>query len=199
MFRGTAPSSVAAQSPAGCDRALLGDQIAVAVAEIKVSFQFFRRGVAGVMAVVCRCDGVRKLTGIYSGVLVVDSIAQTYVCATKTAARGFAYLRVAETYCICPGNAIGLCNMLIGYARVSTNEQDAAAQVQALKSAGCEIIFREKASGGRWDRPELHRLLGQLRKGDSSWSGNSIACHARSRMYSSSWSASRRKGGFPQL
>ncbi len=56
--------------------------------------------------------------------------------------------------------------MLIGYARVSTNEQDAAAQVQALKSAGCEIIFREKASGGRWDRPELHRLLGQLSKGD---------------------------------
>jgi DNA invertase Pin-like site-specific DNA recombinase len=56
--------------------------------------------------------------------------------------------------------------MLIGYARVSTNEQDAAVQVQALKSAGCEIIFREKASGGRWDRPELHRLLGQIRKGD---------------------------------
>jgi DNA invertase Pin-like site-specific DNA recombinase len=31
---------------------------------------------------------------------------------------------------------------------------------------GCEKIFREKASGGRWDRPELHRLLDQLRKGD---------------------------------
>ena len=59
-----------------------------------------------------------------------------------------------------------MCNLLIGYARVSTNEQDAAAQVQALKSAGCEIIFREKASGGRWERPELHRLLGQIRKGD---------------------------------
>ena len=56
--------------------------------------------------------------------------------------------------------------MLIGYARVSTNEQDTATQVAALKSAGCERIFREKASGGRWDRPELHRLLDQLRKGD---------------------------------
>jgi DNA invertase Pin-like site-specific DNA recombinase len=56
--------------------------------------------------------------------------------------------------------------MLIGYARVSTNEQDTAAQVGALKSAGCERIFREKASGGRWDRPELHRLLDQLRKAD---------------------------------
>ena len=56
--------------------------------------------------------------------------------------------------------------MLIGYARVSTNEQDTAAQVSALTTAGCELIFREKASGGRWDRPELHRLFGQLRKGD---------------------------------
>src|SRR6478609_2750918 len=56
--------------------------------------------------------------------------------------------------------------MLLGYARVSTNEQDTAAQVLALKSAGCEKIYREKASGGRWDRPELHRLLDQLRKRD---------------------------------
>jgi len=36
----------------------------------------------------------------------------------------------------------------------------------ALKAAGCDLIFREKASGGRWDRPELHTLLSQLRKGD---------------------------------
>lgn len=56
--------------------------------------------------------------------------------------------------------------MLIGYARVSTQDQDTAAQIAALKASGCELIFQEKASGGRWDRPELHRLLGQLRKGD---------------------------------
>lgn len=56
--------------------------------------------------------------------------------------------------------------MLIGYARVSTGDQDTGGQVAALKAAGCERIFREKASGGRWDRPELHRLLDQLRKGD---------------------------------
>jgi DNA invertase Pin-like site-specific DNA recombinase len=56
--------------------------------------------------------------------------------------------------------------MLIGYARVSTGEQDTAAQSVALKAAGCELIFQEKASGGRWDRPELHKLLSQLRKGD---------------------------------
>jgi DNA invertase Pin-like site-specific DNA recombinase len=56
--------------------------------------------------------------------------------------------------------------MLIGYARVSTDDQDTAAQASALKTAGCERIYKEKASGGRWDRPELHRLLDQLRKGD---------------------------------
>ncbi|MDP3333705.1 MAG: recombinase family protein [Methylococcaceae bacterium] len=56
--------------------------------------------------------------------------------------------------------------MLIGYARVSTQDQDTDAQIAALKTSGCELIFQEKASGGRWDRPELHRLLGQLRKGD---------------------------------
>ena len=56
--------------------------------------------------------------------------------------------------------------MLIGYARVSTNDQDTASQINALEKAGCELIFQEKASGGRWDRPELHRLLGQLRSGD---------------------------------
>jgi DNA invertase Pin-like site-specific DNA recombinase len=56
--------------------------------------------------------------------------------------------------------------MLIGYARVSTQDQDTAAQIAALKLAGCELVFQEKAAGGRWERPELHRLLGQLRKGD---------------------------------
>nr|WP_201745770.1 recombinase family protein [Xylella taiwanensis] len=54
----------------------------------------------------------------------------------------------------------------IGYARVSTKDQDTAAQIGALTSAGCELIFQEKASSGRWERPELHQLLGQLHKGD---------------------------------
>ena len=56
--------------------------------------------------------------------------------------------------------------MLIGYARVSTDDQDTAAQVAALEAAGCERIFREKASGGRWERPQFLRLLHQLRSGD---------------------------------
>ena len=56
--------------------------------------------------------------------------------------------------------------MLIGYARVSTDDQDTAAQVAALQAAGCERILREKASGGRWERPQFLRLLNQLRAGD---------------------------------
>lgn len=58
------------------------------------------------------------------------------------------------------------CGMILGYGRVSTTEQDVDPQVSELKKAGAEKIFAEKASGGRWDRPELHRMLGQLREGD---------------------------------
>ena len=56
--------------------------------------------------------------------------------------------------------------MRFGYARASTDDQDTAAQVAALNAARCDQVFREKASGGRWDRPELHRLLDRLRQGD---------------------------------
>jgi DNA invertase Pin-like site-specific DNA recombinase len=56
--------------------------------------------------------------------------------------------------------------MLIGYARVSTTDQDLALQLDALRAAGCERIFEEKASGAKEDRPELTRLLDHARKGD---------------------------------
>jgi len=56
--------------------------------------------------------------------------------------------------------------MKIGYARVSTQSQDNKLQNDELKKNGCERIFREKASGGRWDRPQLHKMLEQLREGD---------------------------------
>ena len=59
-------------------------------------------------------------------------------------------------------------NMLIGYARVSKSEtQDTASQIRALKDAGCTRLFEEAASGGRWERPELHKMLDQLRSGDT--------------------------------
>ncbi|KAB0679665.1 recombinase family protein [Aureimonas leprariae] len=58
--------------------------------------------------------------------------------------------------------------MLLGYARVSTaDDQSTASQARALREAGCQRIFEEVASGGRWDRPELQRLLDHLRPGDT--------------------------------
>jgi DNA invertase Pin-like site-specific DNA recombinase len=58
--------------------------------------------------------------------------------------------------------------LLLGYARVSKgDEQNNALQTKALKTAGCRRLFEEAASGGRWDRPELHRMLDHLREGDT--------------------------------
>lgn len=57
--------------------------------------------------------------------------------------------------------------MKFGYARISTQDQDTKAQVDALQAAKCESILKEQASGGRWDRPQLHKLLEQLRTGDT--------------------------------
>jgi DNA invertase Pin-like site-specific DNA recombinase len=57
---------------------------------------------------------------------------------------------------------------LLGYARVSRgDDQSNTLQARALRAAGCRRIFEEAASGGRWDRPELHRLLDHLRAGDT--------------------------------
>ena len=57
--------------------------------------------------------------------------------------------------------------MKLGYARVSTSEQDTAAQISALEAAGCERFYTDQASGARWDRPELQRLLTELRPDDT--------------------------------
>lgn len=57
--------------------------------------------------------------------------------------------------------------MLVGYARVSTQDQNPALQLDALKAAGCEKVFTEKASGAQRDRPELAAALSYMRPGDS--------------------------------
>jgi DNA invertase Pin-like site-specific DNA recombinase len=58
--------------------------------------------------------------------------------------------------------------LLLGYARISKgDEQSNVLQTKALKTAGCRRLFEEAASGGRWDRPELHRMLDHLREGDT--------------------------------
>lgn len=56
---------------------------------------------------------------------------------------------------------------LIGYARVSTDEQDTAAQLDALRAEGCTVILEDKASGGSRDRPNLSRALARVGQGDT--------------------------------
>lgn len=56
--------------------------------------------------------------------------------------------------------------MKIGYARVSTKEQNLTLQLDALKKEGCKKVFEEKISGAKADRPELRKMIDQLREGD---------------------------------
>jgi len=56
---------------------------------------------------------------------------------------------------------------LIGYARVSSTDQNYDLQITALKNAGCKKIFSEKISGTTIDRPELEACLDYLREGDT--------------------------------
>jgi DNA invertase Pin-like site-specific DNA recombinase len=56
--------------------------------------------------------------------------------------------------------------MYIGYARVSTDDQNLDIQIHELREAGCARIFQEKLSGANRQRPELARMLEQLRKDD---------------------------------
>jgi DNA invertase Pin-like site-specific DNA recombinase len=55
----------------------------------------------------------------------------------------------------------------IGYARVSTQDQNLDLQLKALKKAGCQKTFREKVSGLNRQRPEFQRMLDQIRPGDT--------------------------------
>ena len=55
---------------------------------------------------------------------------------------------------------------ILGYARVSTTDQDLTAQLEALKAASAAPIYREKVSGVRADRPQLAKLMAALKAGD---------------------------------
>lgn len=57
--------------------------------------------------------------------------------------------------------------MLIGYARVSTQDQNTQLQIDALEAAGCEKVFQEKASGAKTDRPQLKAALEYMRGDDT--------------------------------
>jgi DNA invertase Pin-like site-specific DNA recombinase len=57
--------------------------------------------------------------------------------------------------------------MKVGYARVSTQDQNLDLQVQALTDAGCSVIFEEKESGSKSSRPELEKALAVSKAGDT--------------------------------
>jgi hypothetical protein len=77
--------------------------------------------------------------------------------------------------------------MLIGYARVSTQDQNLELQREALSKAGCKKVFEDKVSGTRADRPGLAKTLEMLREGDT-WSSGSTGWAGRSSNWSI-WSA----------
>ncbi|SIS63019.1 Site-specific DNA recombinase [Chryseobacterium joostei] len=56
--------------------------------------------------------------------------------------------------------------MKIGYIRISTQDQNYNLQEDALNKLGCEMIFKETVSGAKKERPQLTKLLEQIRKGD---------------------------------
>ncbi|MCL4110754.1 UNVERIFIED_CONTAM: hypothetical protein GTU68_009179 [Idotea baltica] len=56
--------------------------------------------------------------------------------------------------------------MKIGYARVSTKDQNLDLQIDALKEVGCEEIYEEKESGTKSSRPQMQRMIQHLRRGD---------------------------------
>lgn len=57
--------------------------------------------------------------------------------------------------------------MLVGYARVSTQDQDPALQLDALTQVGCNKVFTEKASGAQRERPQLQAAIDYMREGDT--------------------------------
>lgn len=57
--------------------------------------------------------------------------------------------------------------MKIGYARVSTLGQDLATQIEALKKEECGVIYEEKFTGTKMDRPELNEVLNSIQEGDT--------------------------------
>lgn len=59
-----------------------------------------------------------------------------------------------------------MCAMILGYARISTDDQKLDAQLDLLNSAGAGRVFADRISGSKRQRPELDRMLEQLREGD---------------------------------
>lgn len=94
-----------------------------------------------------------------------EETERVHTTSTTAAALAFAHKRPFAPDII---NCKAPCPMpLIGYARVSTEDQTALPQVQELRAAGCVDVLEEQASGGSRTRPILAKLMGQLRAGDT--------------------------------
>jgi DNA invertase Pin-like site-specific DNA recombinase len=87
------------------------------------------------------------------GVFLGETASQKCLAKVKPFARIFAKFEML--------------NMKIGYARVSTLEQNLDLQLRALEKAGCKKIFREKVSGSIRERPQFQRMLDQIRSSDT--------------------------------
>jgi hypothetical protein len=86
--------------------------------------------------------------------------------ASRARRRGPIRKKVARAPAAPPTGPAALKPMLIGYARVSTVDQNLALQRDALTEAGCQKIFTEQMSGAVADRPALHDALEFARGGD---------------------------------
>ena len=89
--------------------------------------------------------------------------------------------------------------MLIGYARVSTDEQDTTAQVAELKAAGCERIYREKASAGGGTGQNFTGFWINCARVMCSLSGSSTGSRVPSATFSQLWSGLGSRRGISQL
>lgn len=71
--------------------------------------------------------------------------------------------------------------MMIGYARVSTQDQNLELQREALTKTGCQKVFEDKVSGTRADRPGLAKALEILREGDTLvvWKLDRLGCSVK--------------------
>lgn len=84
-----------------------------------------------------------------------------YLC-TKISANNGAYNKVPIIIVVIAFGTV----IKIGYARVSTQDQQTLRQIDQLKEFGCERIYEEKVSGTKRDREELNRMMDTLREGD---------------------------------
>ena len=100
------------------------------------------------------------------GTALPDSLRTVSSLRFYVITRVFFYLPYTPVCDIMMSMKGGRCLVKIGYARVSTQDQNLDRQLDNLRAAGCERIFNEKMTGTKSDRPELKTMLLTLRSGD---------------------------------